>query len=112
MASAARANTPDEGERAILDEARRLYKERERVPCTTCGYCQPCPSGVPIPEVFGMYNAASMFDTRKGTGRWYKHAFLSDGQGRRRLRPLRRVPPQVPSGHRRSPIAWRKPTPS
>ena len=79
IASAARPNTLTKTELAIYDEARTLYKERERVPCTGCGYCQPCPAGVNIPEVFSMYNAASMFDTRKGTGSWYKASLVGDG---------------------------------
>lgn len=79
IASAARPNSLTKPERAIFDEARRLYKEREKVPCTTCGYCRPCPSGVDIPEAFQLYNAASMFDTRKGTGRWYKFSLVADG---------------------------------
>jgi predicted aldo/keto reductase-like oxidoreductase len=81
IASAALPNSLTRGERAILDDARKIYKEKERVPCTTCGYCQPCPTGVPIPELFSMYNAASMFDTRKGTAFWYKSQYLSEGHG-------------------------------
>jgi predicted aldo/keto reductase-like oxidoreductase len=81
VASAARANSLTMEERAVLDGARRIYSEGQRVACTTCGYCQPCPTGVPIPELFGMYNAASMFDTRKGTSGWYKAQYLSSGHG-------------------------------
>jgi predicted aldo/keto reductase-like oxidoreductase len=81
VASSAPANSLTRDERAILDEARRIYRERERVPCTTCGYCQPCPRGLPIPELFGLYNAASMFDARKGSAHWYKSAYLSAGRG-------------------------------
>jgi uncharacterized protein len=81
VASAARSNTLTKPEREIYEEARTLYKEREKVPCTGCGYCQPCPAGVNIPETFQMYNAASMFDTRKGTGGWYKFSLVSDRHG-------------------------------
>jgi predicted aldo/keto reductase-like oxidoreductase len=81
VAASARANSLTGDEVVAIDEARRIYKERERVPCTTCGYCQPCPHGLPIPELLGMYNAASMFDTRKGTSQWYKTQYLSSGRG-------------------------------
>lgn len=81
IASAATANALTAKERAVLDEARSIYMERVRVPCTTCGYCLPCPTGLVIPELFGMYNAASMFDTRKGTAGWYKAQYLSSGHG-------------------------------
>jgi predicted aldo/keto reductase-like oxidoreductase len=81
IASSAGANTLTKPETAVLGEARKLYKERERVSCTGCGYCKPCPAGVDIPEVFSMYNAASMFDTRHATGAWYKASLLADGHG-------------------------------
>jgi predicted aldo/keto reductase-like oxidoreductase len=81
VAEAARPNSMTRDELALLEEARSLYLEREKVPCTTCGYCQPCPSGVPIPEIFAMYNAASMFDTRSDRSSWYRRAYLSEGKG-------------------------------
>jgi len=37
------------------------YKEISSIPCTKCGYCMPCPSGVDIPRNFEYYNAAVMF---------------------------------------------------
>jgi predicted aldo/keto reductase-like oxidoreductase len=79
IASSARPNSLTRPERAIFDEARGLFKEREKVPCTGCGYCQPCPSGVVIPEVFSMYNAGSMFDMRKDRSGWYKASLVADG---------------------------------
>jgi hypothetical protein len=81
IASVARANSLTRDERAVLGAARDLYKERVRVGCTSCGYCQPCPRGVAIPEIFSLYNTASMFDTRKGSGGWYKRSNVSAGSG-------------------------------
>jgi uncharacterized protein len=78
IASSAGANTLTKPELEILGEARKLYKAREKVGCTGCAYCKPCPSGVDIPEVFSLYNAASMFDTRKGTGAWYKASLVAE----------------------------------
>jgi predicted aldo/keto reductase-like oxidoreductase len=48
-------------ERAVFDEVRELYAVRTAVGCTRCGYCQPCPSGVDIPECFGLYNEAHVY---------------------------------------------------
>ena len=42
----------------VCDEYRRLTP----IPCTDCKYCQPCPNGVNIPAVFGVYNDAMMFN--------------------------------------------------
>lgn len=81
VASASRPNSLTRPERAVLDEARRLYKAREKVPCTACGYCMPCPSGVAIPEVFGSYNSAAMFDSRASSGAWYRNAYVANKKG-------------------------------
>ena len=32
------------------------YRKRLAVPCTACRYCMPCPVGVEIPRIFGLYN--------------------------------------------------------
>jgi len=49
-------------ERALYEEIRELYRERMKIPCTRCGYCLPCPSGVAIPDCFSMYNDAFIYD--------------------------------------------------
>jgi uncharacterized protein len=79
IAASARANTMTNAERDVIDEARGLFKEREKVGCTTCGYCQPCPAGVNIPEVFSLYNAGAMFGSMKDRGGWYKASLVADG---------------------------------
>lgn len=46
-----------------LDLIARVREEYERlspIPCTKCGYCQPCPSGVDIPFNFELYNQATV----------------------------------------------------
>ena len=47
----------------INEEERKLYadvvqaiRDTEKVGCTACGYCQPCPKGVDIPGIFAIYN--------------------------------------------------------
>lgn len=52
----ARPNSLSPAERAVYDDVRALYRGRTAVECTRCGYCQPCPSGVDIPECFSLYN--------------------------------------------------------
>ena len=37
------------------------YAELSPVPCTKCGYCLPCPTGVNIPLNFELYNNATVF---------------------------------------------------
>ena len=39
----------------------RKYLEIMKVGCTGCGYCQPCPSDVNIPESFSLFNTFHTF---------------------------------------------------
>lgn len=55
-------NTLTAEERTVIDEARRIYRERIKVDCTGCGYCMPCPSGVDIPGCFTLFNNAHILD--------------------------------------------------
>ena len=45
-----------ESDRKALQEALALYRKHLAVPCTACKYCLPCPVGVEIPKIFGLYN--------------------------------------------------------
>ena len=51
-----------EAEEALVDEVRALYESKEKIGCTACDYCMPCPFGVNIPGVFGIWNEASMYE--------------------------------------------------
>ncbi len=56
-------------ELALVSRAREAYRGLSPVPCTSCGYCLPCPSGVDIPRVFQIYNESMMYDDPR-TGRF------------------------------------------
>jgi len=36
-----------------------MYNSKNRIPCTSCKYCMPCPNGVNIPGNFSVYNKTS-----------------------------------------------------
>lgn len=57
----------------LISKVRTKYKELNRVPCTGCKYCMPCPAGVNIPENFSSYNQASMYNDWKGSKWWYEN---------------------------------------
>lgn len=50
--------SPDEY--AVVRQLRDVLNEAIRVPCTRCGYCMPCPSGVNIPECLAQLNNTSI----------------------------------------------------
>lgn len=52
-----------EKELGIIEEVRKVYDSRIKVDCTNCKYCLPCPEGVMIPNVFALYNNASIYNT-------------------------------------------------
>ena len=47
---------------ALLRNAKQILDKKMLIGCTGCFYCMPCPSGVGIPNLFGAYNAGSVFD--------------------------------------------------
>jgi predicted aldo/keto reductase-like oxidoreductase len=52
------AGTLTKAELDLVAQVQRAYKGMFPVPCTNCGYCMPCRSGVNIPRVFALYNEA------------------------------------------------------
>jgi predicted aldo/keto reductase-like oxidoreductase len=40
----------------LIARVRDKYRKIRPIPCTKCGYCMPCPSGVNIPRNFELYN--------------------------------------------------------
>ena len=67
-ASDALPHTLAEEDFALLERVKTLIRAGEKVGCTGCRYCMPCPKGVDIPGIFRCYNA--MYTEGKGDGRW------------------------------------------
>lgn len=68
-------------ELGLVEEAKRFFHARMAIACTTCGYCQPCPSGVAIPDVFAAWNSAMMFGSKAGPAWAYRNFQLANGAG-------------------------------
>ena len=71
VATASDASVGDFSEEdfALIDEVKRQFREKEKVPCTGCGYCMPCPKGVNIPGNFLSYNTMYMESKKAG---WFQ----------------------------------------
>jgi predicted aldo/keto reductase-like oxidoreductase len=73
LASADRSGVGTMGaeELALTAQAREAYLALTAVPCTHCEYCLPCPQGVAIPDVLGVYNEAKMFGDLDRASQFY-----------------------------------------
>ncbi|MBR6325932.1 MAG: aldo/keto reductase [Lachnospiraceae bacterium] len=53
---------------ALIEKVKEQIKAKEKVGCTGCRYCMPCPKGVDIPGTFRCYN--TMYSETKSEGRF------------------------------------------
>lgn len=75
------SNNLDEGDEAFVKRLKEAYLSRMKVGCTACGYCQPCPQGVLIPEIFERYNVAHMLSRQEAFARQYRKIIKKERDG-------------------------------
>ena len=56
IASDAEPGSFTEADRNLVEKVKTIIKEKEKVGCTGCRYCMPCPQGVDIPGTFYNWN--------------------------------------------------------
>ena len=74
---------PDSMTTEQLDTIARVLGEFEksnRVPCTGCGYCMPCPKGINIPGCFGAYNASYAHSWFTGLSQYFTASAVRTGE--------------------------------
>ena len=59
----------NEKEYAAIEEVKENIKKSQKIQCTGCGYCIPCPQGVKIPQLFKSWNVNAMTKTDN----WINH---------------------------------------
>ena len=58
IAEQVKAGELTEQDMELYAQVRAAINEKVKIPCTGCGYCQPCPFGVDIPGAFRSYNVS------------------------------------------------------
>jgi len=69
----AEANSMTDEELEIVAKVKELYMSKIKVNCTRCNYCMPCPNGVLIPRIFGLYNDSAMYETVEEYSKQYRN---------------------------------------
>lgn len=75
----AKAHSLTKKELGLINKAKEFYNKRVKILCTDCKYCLPCPEGVAIPEIFSMYNNASIYNSFPND-RWQYRNLVEKGQ--------------------------------
>ena len=70
IASDAQAGQMTEEDMALVEQVKTIIREREKVGCTGCRYCMPCPKGVDIPGTFYHYNLMYIEESGKNAARF------------------------------------------
>ena len=76
-ASDAREGAFTEEDRAFLQRILAVIKEKEKVGCTGCRYCMPCPKGVDIPGIFAGYNTMYTESRMAGRSQYFQTVALA-----------------------------------
>lgn len=58
-----------EAEKAAVEEIRARLVRRVNNDCTGCNYCLPCPKGINIPQIFGIWNNYGIYEN-PGSVKW------------------------------------------
>lgn len=67
-----------EKEEQAVAGASRMIRELQKVDCTSCGYCMPCPHGIDIPRNFSFCNDHHMLGDPAAKNRYF--GFMSEKQ--------------------------------
>jgi len=72
------ANSLSEKDKEIISKVRTKYNELTKVSCTGCKYCVDCPKGIDIPNIFALYNEASMYNALTNCSNRYTNSIKKE----------------------------------
>ena len=82
IAERALPNSMTAGQLATVARVVELFERANRIPCTGCSYCMPCPHGVNIPGCFAAYNASYAHSWFTGMQQYFTASAIRTGAPR------------------------------
>lgn len=82
LASVALPGCLDAGQHEAIARVREIFERSNRVPCTGCNYCMPCPRGINIPGCFAAYNASYAHGWFTGVSQYFTASAIRSGHPR------------------------------
>ncbi len=80
-ADSSTVNMLNESELNAYTDVKKIFNQSNKIPCTGCHYCTPCPHGVDIPGCFSAYNIYSGISKRQGALQYSMGTLLSGDPG-------------------------------
>jgi hypothetical protein len=77
VASETEAHSLTEQDFAVIEEVVRSLRAKDKVGCTGCRYCMPCPQGIDIPGAFRSYNAMALESKGEGRRQYFQTVALT-----------------------------------
>ena len=68
------------GQHEVIGRVVEEFNRANKVPCTGCNYCMPCPQGINIPACFAAYNASYAHSWFTGAWQYYAASAIRTGQ--------------------------------
>lgn len=65
----------------LIETVRKLISENEKIGCTGCRYCMPCPKGVEIPGIFRSWNTMYTESKMSGRAQYFQAFYLTENPG-------------------------------
>lgn len=61
----------------LINNIKDIYSKRNKVGCTSCKYCMPCPNNVAIPDIFELFNNYFVYETTTASKNSYQRMIKS-----------------------------------